>query len=364
MQVVQPTIPWPRAGRFVISDHEGRLGDLAVATAVLGATDDGDVICPVAVRYRVEGRPGYLSEAEVPQRTAAIVGMRGLVVEVHCLPALGYKDVCDVHPRRRGAADRGALRRAEGRAPGLSRFLFGQSQRIAVTSAVPVASNGSTTNPRFHRMSATATFIDCPTVSVAATPRTSCTLIRSWARQLTRTPPTPVSGSRQTPPLRVVVQRQAGLEQRGGHLHDQRGQRVGVGQQVVPVAGQPVQLLAELVEERPLLRRGPRRHAAIGPPDAVRRDRRQPAGQGGPVGVDPVAERAGHHLADVVDQPPACPAGGQLAVRAHGDVDRLGLRREFVARLARRPARVPAGWLPCAGAPERCRSRAPLCSNS
>jgi hypothetical protein len=89
VQVFQPTVPWPRAGRFVISDHEGRLGDLAVATAVLGATDDGGVICPVAVRYRVEGRPGYLSAAEVPQRTAAIVGMRGLVVEVHCLPALG-----------------------------------------------------------------------------------------------------------------------------------------------------------------------------------------------------------------------------------------------------------------------------------
>jgi hypothetical protein len=89
VQVFQPAIPWPRSGRFVISDHVGRLGDLAVSTAVRGATDDGTVICPVAVRYRVEGRPGYLTEAEVPRRTAGIVAMHGLVVEVHCLPAVG-----------------------------------------------------------------------------------------------------------------------------------------------------------------------------------------------------------------------------------------------------------------------------------
>ena len=55
VQVFQPSAPWPRTGRYVISDHVGRLGDLAVSTAVRGATDDGDVICPVSVRYRVEG---------------------------------------------------------------------------------------------------------------------------------------------------------------------------------------------------------------------------------------------------------------------------------------------------------------------
>jgi hypothetical protein len=87
VQVFPPAIPWPRTGRFVISDHVGRLGDLAVSTAVRGATDDGTVICPIAVRYRVEGRPGYLREHEVPRRTAAIVAMHGLVVEVHCLPS-------------------------------------------------------------------------------------------------------------------------------------------------------------------------------------------------------------------------------------------------------------------------------------
>jgi len=87
VQVFQPAVPWPRTGRYVISDHVGRLGDLAVSTAVRGATDDGDIVCPVAVRYRAEGR--RLSAHEVPHRTAAIVAMRGLVVEVHCLPALG-----------------------------------------------------------------------------------------------------------------------------------------------------------------------------------------------------------------------------------------------------------------------------------
>jgi hypothetical protein len=88
VQVLAPATPWPRTGRFVISDHVGRLGDLAVSTAFRGPTDGGDVICPVAVRYRVEGRPGYLPAHQVPRRTAAIVAMHGLVVEVHCLPAI------------------------------------------------------------------------------------------------------------------------------------------------------------------------------------------------------------------------------------------------------------------------------------
>lgn len=86
VQVFQPAVPWPRTGRCVISDHVGRLGDLALSTVFLDATDDGDVVCPVAVRYRAEGR--RLSAHEVPQRTADIVAMRGLVVEVHCLPTL------------------------------------------------------------------------------------------------------------------------------------------------------------------------------------------------------------------------------------------------------------------------------------
>jgi hypothetical protein len=86
VQVFPPAVPWPRTGRYVISDHVGRLGDLAFSTAFRGATDDGDVVCPVAVRYRVDGR--YLAPDEVPHRTAAIIAMHGLVVEVHCLPTL------------------------------------------------------------------------------------------------------------------------------------------------------------------------------------------------------------------------------------------------------------------------------------
>ncbi|TFV87237.1 hypothetical protein [Blastococcus sp. CT_GayMR16] len=88
VQVIPSPIPWPRSGRFVISDHVGRLGDLAVATAFRGTTRDGSVICPVSVRYRVQGRAGYLPAHAVPRRTAAIAAMHGLVVEVLCLPAV------------------------------------------------------------------------------------------------------------------------------------------------------------------------------------------------------------------------------------------------------------------------------------
>ena len=86
---VFPSPTWPRTGRFVVSDHVGRLGDLAVSTAFRGTPTDGDVVCPVAVRYRVEGRPGYLTADQLPQTTAAVVAMHGLVVEVHCLPVAG-----------------------------------------------------------------------------------------------------------------------------------------------------------------------------------------------------------------------------------------------------------------------------------
>ena len=88
VQVFPPATPWPRTGRSVTSDHVGRLGDLAVSTAFRGPTDGGDVICPVVVRYRVAGRAGYLAAHEVPWRTAAIVAMQELVVEVRCLPAV------------------------------------------------------------------------------------------------------------------------------------------------------------------------------------------------------------------------------------------------------------------------------------
>jgi hypothetical protein len=86
---VFPSPTWPRTGRYVVSDHVGLLGDLAVSTAFRDTSTDGDVLCPVAVRYRLEGRPGHLSADRVPRTTAAVIAMHGLVVEVHCLPAEG-----------------------------------------------------------------------------------------------------------------------------------------------------------------------------------------------------------------------------------------------------------------------------------
>lgn len=83
---VFPSPTWPRTGRYVVSDHVGRLGDLAVSTAFRDTPTDGDVLCPVAVRYRVEGRSGYLPADQVPLTTAGVIAMHGLVVEVHCLP--------------------------------------------------------------------------------------------------------------------------------------------------------------------------------------------------------------------------------------------------------------------------------------
>jgi hypothetical protein len=97
VRVLPPVTPWPRTGRLVVSDHVGRLGDLALSTALRGApmagsgvraVAPGSVVCPVAVRYRLEGGREYLRADQVPQTTAGIVAMRGLVVEVHCLPAI------------------------------------------------------------------------------------------------------------------------------------------------------------------------------------------------------------------------------------------------------------------------------------
>jgi hypothetical protein len=96
VQVFAPATAWPRSGRHVVSDHVGWLGDLAVATALRGAPvarpdepmGTGDTVCGVAVRYRLEHGDGHLSEAELPQTVGGIAAMQGLVVEVHCLPAV------------------------------------------------------------------------------------------------------------------------------------------------------------------------------------------------------------------------------------------------------------------------------------
>jgi hypothetical protein len=97
VRVVGPATPWPRADRVVASDHTGRLGDLALATAVRGIpvlgvdvaeVPPGSVVCPVAIRYRTDDGE-LLPPDQVPSTLTGIAGTRGLVVEVHRLPAEG-----------------------------------------------------------------------------------------------------------------------------------------------------------------------------------------------------------------------------------------------------------------------------------
>lgn len=107
-QVLPPTTPWPRTrpNRLVLGTDVGWLGDLALVTAVPKTTAGwGEladralsgrraepavvsldaVACPVAVRYRSDAGP----LDRVPTTVREIVAIRGLVVEVHLLPALG-----------------------------------------------------------------------------------------------------------------------------------------------------------------------------------------------------------------------------------------------------------------------------------
>jgi hypothetical protein len=96
VRVVGSAVPWPRLGRVVVSDHTGWLGDLALSTTVPGtpvigrsptrALPVGSVACPVVLRYRTAA--GYLAQSEIPRTLAEVAAARGLVVEVHRLPAL------------------------------------------------------------------------------------------------------------------------------------------------------------------------------------------------------------------------------------------------------------------------------------
>jgi hypothetical protein len=95
VRVLGPSTPWPRTRCVVAAGPLGRLGSLAVATALRGEpvrsaaeVPDGAAICPVAVRYRLDGE-GYLPEDRVPTSVAGIAALRGLVVEVHLLPPVG-----------------------------------------------------------------------------------------------------------------------------------------------------------------------------------------------------------------------------------------------------------------------------------
>ena len=145
-----------------------------------------------------------------------------------------------------------------------------------VTAGPPRA---STRKPRSRSTSATARFMTCCTSASAVAPCTWSTLIRSCWRQVTTIPPSAGSrGQAGAADLAVraggVVQGQPGLRQRAGDLDDQGGQRVVVGERLVPVVGQALELLTQVSEPRPVLRR---RLAASG-----RRPRggtRRPAGR-------------------------------------------------------------------------------------
>ena len=116
VRVVGPRTPWPRTRpcRLVLADDVGWLANLAVVTTVPRTTagwasacartlpgvrrgvvepaDDDAVACPVALRYRCDG--GLMDRP--PRTLAEIVAVRGLVVEVHLLPALDV--AAAVHP--------------------------------------------------------------------------------------------------------------------------------------------------------------------------------------------------------------------------------------------------------------------------
>lgn len=107
VRVVGPRTAWPRHRpcRLVVADDAGWLATMALITTVPRTTEGWEaacrralpgvrpaadrgtadaVACPVAFRYRADG--GLLDRA--PRTLAEIVATRGLVVEVHLLPAL------------------------------------------------------------------------------------------------------------------------------------------------------------------------------------------------------------------------------------------------------------------------------------
>ena len=68
------------------------MGALAVTTVLRGepirpavGVPADATVCPLLVRYRIEGQSGYLSDDDVPRSPAEIAAVRGLVVEVHLL---------------------------------------------------------------------------------------------------------------------------------------------------------------------------------------------------------------------------------------------------------------------------------------
>ena len=115
-----------------------------------------------------------------------------------------------------------------------------------------------------------------------------------------------------------VVEGKPGLRQRRGDLDDQGGQCVLVGEDRVPVLGEPVELLAEVGQPGPVLRRGLAVEDAVRAADSV--DRPDAVGvllverRLGPTGVGPMRERSREDPARTVrlvdEQPPALTDGG------------------------------------------------------
>lgn len=111
--VLPPATAWPRAGgRLSVQGSAGRIGDLAVLTAVPRSVTDwdllaerallgrpsrdpaalpGEVLLPVSVRCRRAGEDDWLDATSVPQDLGAVLAAGGLVVEVRLLPALGTR---------------------------------------------------------------------------------------------------------------------------------------------------------------------------------------------------------------------------------------------------------------------------------
>jgi hypothetical protein len=108
--VVPAPKPWPRTGgRLAVQGSVGRIGELAVLTAVprsvagwtelaehallgrrapLAAVPRGDVLLPVSVRCRPAHDDGWLDASAVPRDLGAVLAAGGLVVEVRLLPPL------------------------------------------------------------------------------------------------------------------------------------------------------------------------------------------------------------------------------------------------------------------------------------
>jgi hypothetical protein len=110
VEVHSSPVAWPRAapghgpGQLVVANRVCWVDALALRTVVRGApvvgpdvvgrAQTGAPVCPVAVRYRVEGTAagrtlaGHLAAGPLWRGVARVVATRDVVVEVHLLPAL------------------------------------------------------------------------------------------------------------------------------------------------------------------------------------------------------------------------------------------------------------------------------------